>query len=148
MLTLSFPIATEFQPYLSSFDEVVAVLTDFDDKNVIDVEDMGESTGPKLQTIINRHCKNNSVGDALCSLTTKLHKDNHKCTVPSTKEGLQALKVDETVASLLLQQVFGSTELVVGLHACKLVCALDLVDWEESGASLKQDVKMVKMPAE
>jgi hypothetical protein len=52
------------------------------------------------------------------------------------------------VAALLMQQVFGSTELVVGLHARKLVCALDMYDWEESGATTKEAIKMSKIPAE
>ena len=52
------------------------------------------------------------------------------------------------VASKLLQQVFGQMDLFVGLHARKVVCAFDLVDWEESGTTFKQNIKMVNMPAE
>lgn len=50
--------------------------------------------------------------------------------VPMDKEALKALGVDDTVTSLLFSEVFGSPELVVGLHARKILVALDMVDWE------------------
>ena len=122
------------------------MLTDFIDDNCMDIQWMVEKDRPFLQTVIDSHCKDNKVGQSLFDIATKL--EEHRQCVPFTKEGLMAVKVNEMVASLLLQQVFGETELVVGLHARKVVCALDLVDWEESGATLKQNIKMVNMPAE
>jgi hypothetical protein len=41
-----------------------------------------------------------------------------------------------------MTQVFASTELVIGLHARKIVCALDMFDWEESGAKGKRDINI------
>ena len=38
--------------------------------------------------------------------------------------------------------VFGSTDIFIGLHARKIVTALDFFDWEESGTSVKSEVKM------
>ena len=54
--------------------------------------------------------------------------------------------LEDTLARYVTQGVFGSTELVVGLHLRKLVCALDLFDWEESGAKAKNELKMSKIP--
>ncbi|MGL5936743.1 MAG: hypothetical protein ACRCZI_14105, partial [Cetobacterium sp.] len=52
-----------------------------------------------------------------------------------------------TVVSRLSTHVYGIPELVVGLHAKKILTALDMFDWEESGASMKADVKMKDIPA-
>ena len=67
--------------------------------------------------------------------------------VPKSKDGLQSIGCDETTASLLMSHVFGSAELPVGLHARKILTALDMIDWEESGAEVKVRVKMVSLPA-
>ena len=124
------------------------MLVAFIAKDVMEVETMANLNGPELQAIINDIDDMNLVGQDLHAIATELNKPDHEGVVPSTKKELSSVKVDDNVAALLLQQVFGSTELVVGLHARKLVCALDMFDWEESGATKKQDVKMVKVPAE
>ena len=70
---------------------------------------------------------------------------NHNGIVPTDKVGLIAAGVDETVASYLMQQVYGRTDLVIGIHTRKVACALDMFDWEETGAKSKLDVKMVNI---
>ena len=41
----------------------------------MDIQDMVEKNGPFLQTVIDRHCKKNQVGQSLCDLANKL--DEH-----------------------------------------------------------------------
>lgn len=58
------------------------------------------------------------------------------------------LGIKDPVASLVMCNAFASTELVVSLHARKILTALDMVDWEEAGVEKKSDVKMTKLPVE
>ena len=109
------------------------------------VDQMAASNGDELQNAIGDGYTGTSIGDDLHSIATELAKVGG--VVPTDKAGLLEIGVDETVTRLLMQQVFGSTELVIGLHTRKLVCALDMFDWEESGVSCKKDVKLVKIPA-
>ena len=63
--------------------------------------------------------------------------------VPTDLQGLTGIGVDETVARLLMQQVFGSTEIFMGIDACKVVCALDMIDWEVlDDVEYRSDLKM------
>jgi len=121
-------------------------LLDFIDGDLYVAESMANSSALELQDIIGRHDDKNLVGETIFVVATELKKVGS--LVPYEKEGLKAIKVDDTVAALLMQQVFGSTELVVGLHARKIVTALDMFDWEETGVTKKGDVKMVKITAE
>ena len=66
---------------------------------------------------------------------------------PCTLVELEEEGVDNIVARLVMQHVDGSNELVISLHCRKIVCALDMFDWEESGASKKDDIKMAKTSA-
>ena len=83
----------------------------------------------------------------LVAVAKKLVSD-YSGNVPSTKVQLKTLGIDDTVASIMMQQVFASTELVVGLHARKILVAVDLYDWEETGVAQKRDVKMAKVSAD
>ena len=66
---------------------------------------------------------------------------------PSTLATLKELGADDIVARRVMQHVFGSNELVISIHCRKIVCALDMFDWEETGADKKDTVKMVKVQA-
>lgn len=66
---------------------------------------------------------------------------------PTTLEEIKAVGVEDTVARLLMQRVFGSTEIVIGLNIRKITCALDMFDWEETEAKNKRELKMVKVTA-
>jgi endonuclease III len=93
-------------------------------------------------------CENTlGVARKLLAVATALYT-HHEGLVPQTKEGLKSIGVEEPVTSLLMQQVYGSSELVVSLHARKILVALDMVDWEEAGTNNKSDVKMVKLTPE
>jgi endonuclease III len=107
---------------------------------------LADSTVGVLQEIINDSDPTNLAGATIHSIATEVMKAPHNGMVPATKKALIAVKVDEDVASLLMSHVFGSTEMAIGLHARKIVCALDLFDWEDSGAT-KQDLKMAKVTA-
>jgi hypothetical protein len=60
---------------------------------------------------------------------------------------LEPLKLVPNVVSLLSTHIYGIPDLVVGLHARKIVTALDMVDWEESGTAKKSEVKMKDIQA-
>ena len=90
------------------------------------VDQMAASNGDELQNAIGDGYTGTSIGDDLHSIATELAKVGG--VVPTDKAGLLEIGVDETVTRLLMQQVFGSTELVIGLHTRKLVCALDMFD--------------------
>jgi len=117
------------------------------EKDMYSPEGMAEATEARVQEIISRIDDKNLVGAAISSIAKELNKETYNGIIPSTKQGLLAVGVDETVSSLLMSHVFGSTELVIGLHARKIVCALDMYDWEDSSAERKQDVKMVNVSA-
>lgn len=101
----------------------------------------------QVQGIINNADDRNLVGADIRSIAEELVKPPFNGNVPTDKAGLLAVNVEDTVALLLMSHVFGSTDLIVGLHARKILTALDMYDWEESGAVQKTDVKMVKIPA-
>jgi len=99
----------------------------------------------RLQEIIGEYDDKNLVGAAIFTVATNLNT-NHDGIVPRDKEGLLAIDVEDTVASLLMQHAFGSTDIVAGLHARKILTALDMLDWEETKAENKKDVKMADLP--
>lgn len=68
--------------------------------------------------------------------------------VPSTKQELLNMKVKDSVAGKIMQNVYGSTELVITLTFRKVMVALDMFDWEEYGAKTKDEVKMVDITAD
>lgn len=113
------------------------------------------ATAHTIQNIINHAASNHEgtlnlvdgTGASIRSIAVELEKEPHNGAVPTTKNGLLAAGVDAAVASLLMSHVFGSTDVVVGLHARKILTALDMYDWEECGVKEKTDVKMVNIPA-
>jgi endonuclease III len=91
-----------------------------------------------------------SLGDEQANAIINICKNivnNHGGTVPQDRATLKSYGVDDVTASLLLTQVFGATELIVGLHARKILIALDMVDWEFTGEE-KTKLKLSKLPAE
>lgn len=75
-------------------------------------------------------------------IASSLHTRDDDAPFPTTLADLMECNVDEHVARCLMQHVFASTDIVIGLHTRKMVCALDLFDWEGTGAKQKCDVKM------
>lgn len=73
--------------------------------------------------------------------------DQFAGNVPSDPGELKELSLDDTIIGLLMNHVFGESELLIGLNTRKLMVALDLYDWEDSGAEERVEVKMVKIPA-
>ena len=81
-------------------------------------------------------------GNVLCQLAQDL-ENNHGGLVPFTKDEVTSLHgVTPNVASLLMQHVFGDTQVVFGIDACKIFVALDLFDWQECREDNKRSVKM------
>ena len=109
------------------------------------VQDIAGATPTCLQAIISAVDDKNLVANAIKTIAVELNKPEHNGRMPTTKDGLLACGMDDSVASLLMQHVFGSTELLVGLDTRKLLVALDMIDWEESGTAVKTDVKMAKI---
>ena len=100
----------------------------------------------QLHGIIKDVDDKNLVHAAIAAMATELNS-NHGGAVPTEKEMLVAMCKDDTVACLMMSHCFGSTEIVIGLHARKILTALDLYDWEEAGFKAKTEVKMTKIPA-
>lgn len=87
----------------------------------------------------------NTTGGPLHEIATNLKAIDGK--VPCCLEGLvDVVGLEDTLTGHVMQGVFGSAELVIGLHIRKLVCAVDFFDWEESGVSKKDELKMTKIP--
>lgn len=84
------------------------------------------------------------LAQTLLEVATAIETD-HEGVVPQSKEGLKSIRVEEPVSSLLMQQAYASSELVVSLHTRKVLVALDMVDWEEAGTDQKSEVKMAKL---
>ena len=119
-----------------------------EDKALSNPEAVSDKTQAELQAIINTvDTGNTECAQTILSVATELDKAKYNDQIPTTKEGLVGATISETVATKLMQDVFASTELVVGRHARKIVVALDLHDWEES-AKNKQDFKMTKLGPE
>ena len=109
------------------------------------VEEMASSTAEAIRDCTGTYCGSDDFGETLLQLAKDIIDEGGN--VPFSAEGLERIGVNEVVAKMLSQQVFGSTEVVIGHNTRKLVCALDLYDWEEHGAKHKQDIKISKIPA-
>ena len=98
----------------------------------------------EVQQIIHGEDDSNEIGAEIHRLATEL--DALDGQVPTTKEQLKGLGLSDYIVALLLNHVFGSAELLIGMHARKILTALDMVDWEGmSGAKKKSDVKMTQI---
>lgn len=120
------------------------------DAEVCTASQVAAKSGDEVQEIVaavnDDECLT-GVGDHLTQIATHLMDEKYGEYVPTNKKDLILVGVDETVASMMMQHVFGSTDIVVGLHTRKLVVALDMFDWEESKVTQKKDVKMAKITA-
>lgn len=152
---MSFSFQSTINPILalprSDFSQVITILIRFIDDELWVCEQMIETSAQdKMCDIINDETETDNgrmIARELESIAESL-QEKHDGIVPNNKKDLLALfSTDDTTARLLLQQVFGSTELVIGLRARKICTALDMFDWEETGISQKTDLKMVKISA-
>ena len=87
----------------------------------------------------------NDIAQAIHALATEVAARDG--SIPTTRNGLMELPMENIVARLVMQHVFGSDNLVVSIHFRKVMCALDMFDWEETGVSKKDNVKMAKVQA-
>lgn len=117
------------------------------DEELISPEEIKNNMSADILQQMISEVDTNFVGAFIYTLCENLHQ-NHGGNVPQTKAGLLALNLDETIASLMMLHVFAAPELVVCLHARKILTAIDLIDWEETGVEEKREVKMAKLPAE
>jgi hypothetical protein len=127
------------------FNEAIQILLDLSSFNLLTPATIAAVNVAELMDIIVKVNSGCELGSGIFDIANELVKPEYGRNVPTTKEELLEIGLDDHLASSLMQQVFGSTELVVGLNACKLMVALDLMDWEECGARAKQDVKMVSI---
>ena len=131
---------------ISSCDAAMSMVLELVSHNLTASEIAQESTEDELRGLFTEQDPDNSSAATIYNIATALHGVGG--IVPSDMDGLTNLGLDETVSSLLMQNVFGSPELTVGLHARKILTALDILDWEEADVEDKTKVKMVKFPAE
>lgn len=134
---------------VSSFNDTVQVVLALAAADLITAEQIANKTVEDVQTAINS-CDlkpAQKLGKVIHAVGTKLNAEKFNGNVPCNAADLKALKLDETVIGLLLNHVFGDSDLVIGLNTRKLMVALDLYDWEDSSAEMRVDVKMVKIPS-
>jgi len=122
---------------------VVLALAEAD---MISAEQISQKTVADVQAVVSEVDTTGKIAKAIHDVSTNLSVEKFGGIVPCDASELKELKIDETVMGLLLNHVFGETDLVIGLNTRKLMVALDLFDWEESGAEERVDVKMAKVP--
>ncbi|CAB9526310.1 unknown protein [Seminavis robusta] len=132
----------------SLFGDIFQILVSFHSSGLVMPDNFATATENRIQKVINDYDDKNLVAATIKSIAAKLLEPElkHEGKIPTNKKDLMTI-CSENVASLLMSHVFGSTELVVGLHARKILVALDMYDWEESGTTQKADVKMANIPA-
>jgi endonuclease III len=100
----------------------------------------------KLEDIIVEYTDEKETASTIWKLSNDLVKAPYFGDVPTSKVALMKF-VNEDVATVMMTQAFHSTELQVGLHARKILAALDMIDWEEYGATVKTDIRMTTIVA-
>ncbi|CAB9504958.1 unknown protein [Seminavis robusta] len=128
----------------SSSDDAIAAVLAFLGQGLVSPDDFAAATVQSLKKILDDYDINGKAAATLKSIGTDLVA-NFEGSVPFKRADLSSI-CDDTVTSLLMSHVFGSTDTVVGLHTRKILTALDMVDWEESGTSEKAEIKMVDLP--
>lgn len=113
--------------------------------NYLRVGDVAAATVPHLAAILKGESPADFDFAKLASDVLEVAKNIEAAggNVPTTFDELVDCGISDTVAHLLMQQVFGSTEIIIGLDTRKVVCALDLIDWEGlEGVTLRSEIKM------
>jgi hypothetical protein len=111
-------------------------------KNLMMVNQMASATVEQLTDAIkgdHQFDLDISLSESLSEISKELHARDGE--FPTTLDGFKDCGVDDNVAQQLMQDVFGSTEIVIGLNTRKTVVALDLIDWEALGIDRQSDVK-------
>ena len=78
------------------------------------------AAGADVQTVIATADAANFLGETIWKLSVELVKPAYGGMVPTEKEVLLNI-VGDTVAGLMMQHVFGSTQLAVGIHTRKVL---------------------------
>jgi hypothetical protein len=99
-------------------------------KNII--PDIEAAVVPAVETIV-------AISKKLCA--------DYDSKLPVTRSELLDIGIDEVVVSNMMRDVYGSSEIFASLSVRKVVVALDMVDWEDSGATTKLSVKMTDFKA-
>ncbi len=83
-------------------------------------------------------------GDLIPTMKEVANQLNSLGHFPTDIDEFIACGVDQTLARRLCRDVFGSSQLVIGLNTRKVVVAIDLIDWEglgDGGFTRRSDVK-------
>ena len=115
--------------------------------NLITIPTLAAATREQLIDYIpkNHGFDADAFADSILAVATSFNASEED--FPTTLEGLLELDVDDYAAQTLMQQVFGSTDIVVGKHTRKFVCALDFFDWEGCGVKSKKEIRMKHVSA-
>ena len=139
----------------SRIDDVIAMLVALLQANLITIPTMAASTVETLTSTLKGEDDEGeetlagctALAETLLAMADAMNAG--PLHMPTTLDGLIAHKVPIPVARKLMQQVFGCTEIVVGPDTCKMVCAIDLIDWEGiEGVTLKSDIKLKSISAD
>ena len=133
---------------LSCLGDVIAIVLNLRANNLMLCNQMAGATAEQLEGGIKGEsdfdCR--ELARELKEIATAVH-GRLPNNFPVTLEEIEECGVENGVARQLMQQIFGSTEIVVGLNTRKVVVALDLIDWEFLAVEQKSDVKMKNLSA-
>lgn len=128
-----FVVFLGLRPHSRDSSVAYQILKEFKISGVITIALVANASPVALQTCFDLYTSesDDDLGQNVKTLAQKLNAPPYSGVVPSTNDGLLALGVEAPVASSLLVDTFGSTSPAIYLETKKLVCALDLFDWEE-----------------
>jgi endonuclease III len=134
--------------FASSFHHTIGILTGFMNKGWESAELLSAASVVEVDSVLSdfesNQKRNLEVAETLLTVAAEI-QNNHGGVVPQTKEALKSIGLEEPLVSLLMQQAYAQSELVISLDTRKVLVALDMVDWEEFGAKSKSEVKMGKV---
>jgi hypothetical protein len=134
--------------FASSFDHTIGIIVGFIKNGWQSVQEMTDATAEEVKEVINDFATDQDVSLKLAKALLEIAaaiRDKHHGYVPQTKVGLKSIGLREPLISLLMQQAYASSELVITLNTRKTLVALDMVDWEEFGAESKSEILMGKV---
>ena len=126
---------------LSSYENTVAILLSLLEKNLLKSEAIVAATPEQLSAAI-KGDGNFDAGNIANNVMAMAQAMNALEYIPTRENEFLDCGIDPYVVNTLMQDVFGATDLIIGLNIRKVVVAIDLIDWEELEVERRSDVKM------
>ena len=131
---------------LSSYEYTVDILLSLLEKNLLRTENIVAATVEELNAAIKGDSQFDvgNIGEELLEMAQSLNALEY---VPTREQEFKDCGIDSFVVHTLMQDVFGTTDLIIGLNIRKVVVAIDLIDWEALGVERRSDVKAKDLTA-